>query len=30
LKEEAIDCSVWRTGFRTDYGPVLRQTTWLW
>ena len=27
LKEEALDCSVWRTRFESVYGPVVRQTT---
>ena len=27
LKEEALDRTVWRTGFRRGYGPVERQTT---
>jgi hypothetical protein len=25
-KEDAIGRTVWRTGFGTDYGPVVRQT----
>ena len=25
LKEEALDRTVWRTGFRRDYGPASRQ-----
>jgi hypothetical protein len=27
LKEEAVDCSLWRTRFARGYGPVVRQTT---
>jgi hypothetical protein len=27
LKEEALDRTVWGTGFGRDYGPVVRQTT---
>jgi hypothetical protein len=27
LKEEALDRCLWRTRFRRDYGPVIRQTT---
>ena len=27
LKEEALDCTVWRARFGRDFGPVLRQTT---
>jgi hypothetical protein len=27
LKEEALDCTVWRTGFGRGCGPVVRQTT---
>jgi hypothetical protein len=27
LKEEALDCTVWRTLFGRGYGPVVRQTT---
>ena len=27
LKEEALDGTVWRTGFGKVYGPVVRQTT---
>jgi hypothetical protein len=27
LKEEALDCTLWRTCFGRDYGPVVRQTT---
>jgi hypothetical protein len=27
LKEEALDCTVWRTRFGRGYGPVVRQTT---
>jgi len=26
LKEEALDHSLWRTGFGRCYGPVLRET----
>jgi hypothetical protein len=26
LKEEALDRSLWRTGFGRGYGPVVRQT----
>jgi hypothetical protein len=26
LKEEALDCTVWRTRFRRGYGPVVRHT----
>jgi hypothetical protein len=26
LKEEALDCTVWRTRFGRGYGPVVRQT----
>ena len=26
LKEEALDRTVWRTGFGRGYGPVVRQT----
>jgi hypothetical protein len=26
LKEEALDRTVWRTCFRRDYGPVVRQS----
>ena len=26
LKEEALDCTLWRTGFVRGYGPVVRQT----
>jgi hypothetical protein len=25
LKEEALDRTLWRTGFGRDYGPVVRQ-----
>jgi len=28
LKEEALDCSLWRTGLVWTYGPVLMQTAW--
>jgi len=27
LKEEAADCSLWRTHSGTGYGPVIRQVT---
>jgi hypothetical protein len=27
LKEEALDHTLWRTCFGTDYGPVVKQTT---
>jgi hypothetical protein len=27
LKEEALDRTVWRTGFGRGYGPVVRQIT---
>jgi len=27
LKEEALDCTLWRTRFRKGYGPVERQIT---
>jgi hypothetical protein len=26
LKEEALDCTVWRTRFGRVFGPVVRQT----
>jgi hypothetical protein len=26
LKEEALDCTVWRAGFGRGFGPVVRQT----
>ena len=26
LKEEALDCAMWRAGFGRGFGPVLRQT----
>jgi hypothetical protein len=26
LKEEALDCTLWRTGFGRGYRPVIRQT----
>jgi hypothetical protein len=26
LKEETLDCILWRTRFGRDYGPVVRQT----
>jgi hypothetical protein len=26
LKEKAVDCTVWRTGFGRGCGPVARQT----
>jgi hypothetical protein len=27
LKEEAVDCKIWRARFRRGFGPVVRQTT---
>ena len=27
LKEEALDRTLWKTRFRREYGPVLKQTT---
>jgi len=27
LKEEALDLTLWRTGFGRGYGPVVRQTS---
>jgi hypothetical protein len=27
LKEEALDCTIWRACFERDFGPVIRQTT---
>jgi hypothetical protein len=27
LKEEALDCTLWRTRFGRGYGPVVKQTT---
>jgi hypothetical protein len=27
LKEESLDHSIWRAGFGTGFGPVVRQTT---
>jgi len=27
LKEEALDRTMWKTGFGRDYGPVVRKTT---
>jgi hypothetical protein len=27
LKEEALDSSLWRSGFGRGYGPVVRQTS---
>jgi hypothetical protein len=27
LKEGALDCTVWRTRFGRDYGPVVREKT---
>jgi hypothetical protein len=27
LREEALDCTVWRTGIGRGYGAVVRQTT---
>ena len=26
MKEEALDCTVWRAGFGRGFGPVVRQT----
>jgi hypothetical protein len=26
LKEEALDCTMWRAGFGRSFGPVIRQT----
>jgi hypothetical protein len=26
LKEEALDCTMWRAGFGRGFGPVVRQT----
>ena len=26
LKEEALDCTLWRTGFGRGYGPVVGET----
>jgi hypothetical protein len=26
LKEETLDCTVWRAGFGRGFGPVVRQT----
>ena len=26
LKEEALDCTMWRVGFGRGFGPVVRQT----
>jgi hypothetical protein len=26
LKEEALNCSMWRAGFERGFGPVVRQT----
>jgi hypothetical protein len=26
LKEEALDCTMWRAGFGRGFGPVMRQT----
>jgi hypothetical protein len=27
LKEEALDCTMWRSRFGRDFGPVVRQNT---
>jgi len=27
LKEEALDCTMWRAHFGRGFGPVVRQTT---
>ena len=27
MKEEALDCTMWRSGFGRGFGPVVRQTT---
>ena len=27
LKEEALDCTMWRVRFGRDFGPVVRETT---
>ena len=27
LKEEELDCTLWRVRFGKDYGPVVEQTT---
>ena len=27
LKEEALDCTMWRNRFRGGFGPVVRQNT---
>jgi len=27
LKEEALDCTIWRARFGRGFGPVIRQTT---
>jgi hypothetical protein len=27
LKEEALDCTMWRNRFGRDFGPVVRQNT---
>jgi hypothetical protein len=27
LKEETLDCTMWRARFGRDFGPVVRQTT---
>jgi hypothetical protein len=29
LKDEALDCTVWRTGFGTGCGPVGQQNEWM-
>jgi hypothetical protein len=26
LKEEALDCTLWRTGFVRGHGPVVKET----
>jgi hypothetical protein len=31
LKEEALDCTMWRACFGRDFGPVVRQTAeWMY
>jgi len=30
LEEEALDRSLWRTGFGGGYAPVVRKTTYWW
>jgi hypothetical protein len=27
MKEEALDCTIWRARFGRDFGPVVRQNT---